>query len=176
MTAGAEIEFYKGEGTRYRSVLSRSDGVLVELDGGGWNKIAGRPGRIPHDIAHLVVESELGLRRGLWGVLAAGGIVQNARVISGRQPPLPAERAEAIVAPVRESLRAAEIVVRAVTELSLAGRPDDVAGFDRYTGERWRVDSTPGQLARACARMEDLARSWHELDAGETLGLISPAY
>ena len=176
VATGVEIVFYKGEGTRYRSILHRSDCVLVELDGGGWNKIVGRPGRIPHDIAHLIVESELGLTRGLWGVLAAGGIVQNARVISGRQPPRAAERAEAIVAPARESLRQAEILVRAIADLSIAGASADVAEFDRHTGARWKTDATREQLTRASLRLEDLAREWDELGAGETLGLVSPNY
>lgn len=176
MAAGVDIEFHKAEGTRYRSILTRRDGVLIELDGGGWNKIAGRPGRIPHDIAHLVVESELGLTRGLWGVLAAGGIVQNARVIAGRQPPHAAERAEAVVAPARENLRHAEIVVRAIADLSLEGRQGDLAAFDRYTGERWGIDTTPEQLARACSRMDELARTWDELKVGSSLRLLSPSY
>ena len=74
------IEVHAEAGTRYRLTVHRPDGAVVELLGGGWNRIGGPVGRVPHDLAHLVVESALGLERGLWGVLAAGGLVQNARV------------------------------------------------------------------------------------------------
>jgi hypothetical protein len=38
---------------------------VIGLEGGSWNRIGGPVGRIPHDLAHLVVEQELGLARGL---------------------------------------------------------------------------------------------------------------
>jgi hypothetical protein len=63
------VGFMKGEGTRYRSVLGRPDGVEIEFSGGSYNKIGGRPGSVPHDIAHLIVEDELALTSGVWGVL-----------------------------------------------------------------------------------------------------------
>ena len=88
MTA-LEIDFYKGATRRYRSVLHRADGVDIELDGGSYNKIGGAAGEVPHDIAHLVVEEELGLERGVWGVLAAGGLFRGASVVAGRQRPTP---------------------------------------------------------------------------------------
>jgi hypothetical protein len=50
-----EIRAYRRAGS-YRSVLYRSDGVKVELDGGGYNKVGGPAGRVPHDLAHFVVE------------------------------------------------------------------------------------------------------------------------
>jgi hypothetical protein len=72
------ICFHKTEGTRYRSTIHRPDGAVIALEGGSWNRIGGPVARVPHDLTHLVVEQELGLERGLWGVLAAGGRVQNA--------------------------------------------------------------------------------------------------
>jgi hypothetical protein len=48
------IEFTKDPRGRYHSVLHRADGVSVRLEGGSYNRIG--TGRVPHDIAHLVVE------------------------------------------------------------------------------------------------------------------------
>lgn len=76
----AEIEFIKGEGTRYRSLLHRPDGVVVEFDGGAYNKV---PDRVPHGIAHLIVEDELRLTCGVWGVLVAGGLFPQAHAVQG---------------------------------------------------------------------------------------------
>jgi hypothetical protein len=58
-------------------VLRRAHGVEVELDGGAYNGIGGPAGEVPHDIAHLVVEDELRLKLGVWGVLAAGGLFRH---------------------------------------------------------------------------------------------------
>jgi hypothetical protein len=79
------IDFHKGRRGRYHSVLHRSDGVSVRLEGGSYNRIGGGAGRVPHDIAHLIVEDAFGLDAGLWGTLAAGGIVQNATFAGGRK-------------------------------------------------------------------------------------------
>ena len=83
MASDVPIAFHKGPGTRYRSTLQRPDGAVIALEGGSWNRIGGPVGRVPHDLAHLVVEQRLGLARGLWGVLAGGGLVQNAELGPG---------------------------------------------------------------------------------------------
>ena len=54
--ANVPIDFHKPPGGRYHSVLHRPDGVSVRLQGGSYNRIGGATGRVPHDIAHLVVE------------------------------------------------------------------------------------------------------------------------
>ena len=167
--AGTEIVFFKQPGTRYHSVLHRSDGVQVRLEGGSWNKVGGPAGRVPHDIAHLLVEEAFGLDRGLWGVLAAGGTVQNASVIAGRQPPNAAKRAEAIVAPARPVLQQAEVLVRAVADAAVEGRPRDVATFQAACGERWRVDGTTAEeLEGICRALQRAGVEWAAVpDRGE---------
>lgn len=86
------VEFIKSATTRYRSVLQRPDGLAVEFEGGAYNKIGGRPEAVPHDLVHLIVEDELRLSGGVWGVLVAGGLFRHARVTAGRQAPHAAER------------------------------------------------------------------------------------
>lgn len=160
--APTEITVVKARaGTRYHSFLHRFDGVVVRLEGGSWNKVGGPAGRVPHDIAHLLVEEAFGLDRGLWGVLAAGGTVQNASVASGRQPPHAARRAEAIVAPARPMLQQAEVLVRAAADLALAGTPRDVGAFRRACGERWAVPgTTPDDLEQLCRALQVAGVEW----------------
>lgn len=168
------ITFFRDPGPRYRSVLHRRDGVEVELVGGGYNTVGGPARRVPHDLAHAVVEDELGLDFGLWGVLAAGGLFapSNTRVIGGRQPPHAGRRAKEIVDRGGERLRQAEVVVRAVADLALAGRHDDVAGFAAATGRRWALPSVTGaQLATACRRLQDAGRQWDALPSGGTIDI-----
>jgi hypothetical protein len=47
-----EIEFFKPERRCYRSVLHRRDGLVIELDGGGYNKVGGPARELPHDLTH----------------------------------------------------------------------------------------------------------------------------
>src|SRR5918996_112992 len=59
-----QIEFFKPERRRYRSVLHRRDGLVIELDGGSYNKVGRAARELPHDLAHFVVEDGLGLEAG----------------------------------------------------------------------------------------------------------------
>jgi hypothetical protein len=164
------IDFYKRSDGRYHSRFARRDGVLIELEGGSYNRIGGRAGRVPHDIAHLIVESAFGLDAGLWGVLAGGGIVQNATFAGGRRPPHAERRAKALADRAGESLRQAEIVVRAVADAALTGTTRDLHALRARTGERWWPPaSTPDALEHACGELHAAAARWHALAPGASL-------
>ncbi len=169
------ISFVKGAANRYHSLFTRSDGVTVELTAGGYNKVGGPARSVPHDLAHFIVEDALGLDSGLWGVLTAGGMFhpRNTRVVAGRQPPQAARRAAAVVERASEQLGQAEIVVRAVADLALAGRHDDVRAFAAATGTRWALPGvTAQQLATACARLQDAGARWAALAPGESIDVV----
>jgi hypothetical protein len=157
-------------------VLRRADGVSVRLEGGSYNRIARDAARVPHDIAHLVVEDAFGLAAGLWGTLAAGGLVQNAELAGGRRPPHAERRAWASTDGAGESLRQAEILVRAVADASLAGAAHDLAGFRARVGARWWTPSaTAAGLERACGELRAAAARWEALPEGAALRLAWPA-
>ena len=164
------MEFIKGESTRYRSVLYRPDGLVVEFDGGSYNKVGGRPEAVPHDFAHLVVEHELGLTAGVWGVLAAGGLFRHAKVIDGRQAPHAAERGRAIIAAAGERIMQAEVLTRAVCDVArgdLAPGPD---ALRQAIGDRWSTDRlTAAVLDRCRTRLRRAAVEWARLAPGGSL-------
>jgi hypothetical protein len=165
-----EIEFHKRPRGRYHSLLRRDDGVWVRLEGGSYNRIGGAVGRVPHDIAHLVVEDAFELHAGLWGTLAAGGIVQNATFERGRKPPHAERRARAITERAAEALRQAEMLVRAVADASLEGRTGDADALRGRVGERWWSPAVSSDaLERACAELEDAAVTWERLSDGSVL-------
>lgn len=171
----AAISFIKDPGPRYSSHIRRSDGVVVELVAGGYNKVGGPAGRIPHDLAHFIVEDEFSLASGLWGTLAAGGLFHpsNTRVIAGRQRPHAARVGREIVREADESLKQAEILVRAVADLALEGRDRDLAGFAAATGKRWALSRiTADQLENACRRLREGALRWRELPEQETIDVM----
>jgi hypothetical protein len=167
----ARIEFIKGETNRYRSLLHRPDGVTVEFGGGSYNKVGGRPGTVPHDVAHLVVEDELGLTAGVWGVLVAGGLFPQARVIEGRRAPHAAERAHAVIRAAGDRLTQAEILTGAVCAIARRDTRPPAAAVKAAVGERWWTgDVTADTLDRCRARLRSAATEWAALPAGGTLG------
>lgn len=164
------IEFRKGEDRRYRSLLHRPDGVDVCLDGGAYNRVGGRAGEVPHDIAHLVVEDELGLRAGVWGVLVAGGMFGHATVVAGRRAPHATKRGRDVIARAGDHIMQAEILTRAVCDLSAADADADPGAIRRAVGERWWTDAvTRGALDRAHTRLRDAAERWADLATDEAL-------
>jgi hypothetical protein len=169
------IDFHKGPRGRYHSVLHRLDGASVRLEGGSYNRIGSDVRRVPHDIAHLIVEDAFGLSGGLWGTLSAGGIVQNATFAGGRKPPHAERRARAITDRAGESLRQAEILVRAVADASLDGGTRDVHAFRARVGARWWSPSvTADALERAWADLRAAAERWDALADGAVLRLSWP--
>ena len=164
------IEFFKPQGRRYRSVLHRRDGLQIELDGGGYNKVGGPAKELPHDLAHFVVEDSLGLEAGLWGVIAAGGMFGHTKVIAGRRPPHAAKRAQAVVDGAGDRLSQAEMLTRFVCDLALDGADRDVRRLERAAGSRWwRPGIGADDLQRACAALRETSVRWRDTPVGDAL-------
>jgi hypothetical protein len=167
------IEFVKGEARRYESVLHRPDGVVVVLDGGGYNEV-GDGAELPHDLAHLIVEDELALSDGVWGVLVRGGLFRHAKVVSGRQAPHAAKRGREVIAQAGDRIMQAEMLTRAVCDACAGRLGADPAAVSRAVGPRWSSDTlTRDALSRACARLRDAAERWARLAPGGRLEEMS---
>ena len=149
---------------------------MIELDGGGYNKVGGPARELPHDLAHFVVEDGLGLEAGLWGVLAAGGMFGHAKVIAGRRPPHAAKRAQAVVDAAGDRLSQAEMLTRFVCDLALEGADARLRRLKATAGERWWRETsaeTARDDVRGAARDErPLARPAGRRGAD---GLLAPA-
>ena len=128
------IEFLKPERRFYRSLLHRADGLAVQFDGGGYNKVGGPARELPHDLAHFVVEDALELEAGLWGVLAAGGMFDHTKVVEGRRAPHADKRARAVVEAAGDRLSQAEMLTRFVCDLALDGTFRDVRRLQAAAG------------------------------------------
>jgi hypothetical protein len=149
--------------------------VLIQLEGGSYNRVGGPVPRVPHDIAHLIVEDAFGLLSGLWGTLAGGGLVQNATFAGGRKPPHATRRAWEITDRAGESLRQAEVLVRAVADAALADRTRDLEWLRQRVNARWWAPQVSAEaLARACRDLREEAQQWDALTEGSSLRLTWP--
>jgi hypothetical protein len=62
------VEFRRTGERRYAITIFRKDYPTIEM-----NPAPGYDPIMPHDLLHLVVEKEIGIRRGIFGQIAAGG-------------------------------------------------------------------------------------------------------
>lgn len=72
------IEFRRAPLGGSQAWIHRPDGVVV------WLPSYERRFRVPHDLAHAATERELGLAKGVFGLIASGVVFDNMRVVSGR--------------------------------------------------------------------------------------------
>ncbi|HEX6468850.1 MAG TPA: hypothetical protein VF069_07105 [Streptosporangiaceae bacterium] len=162
-----DVTFTKASGRRYIIGIDRQVGP----------RLAARPGPgyhpyLPHDVVHFVVETEAGIRGGVFGRAAAGdcGIfwpadpAERRRALRRKRRPSPEEDAD-----MARSERLAAICLP-LWEMR-AGR--------RHRPPEWLTGYPPGEvetplLERICARLDEIARHWHALRIGGSLTLTWP--
>ena len=161
---GVRVTFTKSSGRRYVVTVERERGPRLEP-----RFAPGYDDRMPHDLAHYLIEEQFGIRLGIFGQLAAGG--------GGIFAPAPAAR-------TGRSRRSAQ-------RLGRAGRTDMqrserlvyhcVAEWELRTGRRRALPpvadagtTTPAELDRAVSRLQDVARRWYALAPEESLTFTWP--
>jgi hypothetical protein len=109
--ARVRIRFARAERGESVVTVHRADGVVLELPS------YTRKHRVPHDLAHAVAEREFGLACGVFGVIAAGAVFDNMRVVSGRIRHDAAARSRRILTAHSRTLSLAEVVAGALHHL-----------------------------------------------------------
>lgn len=149
------------------AVVERDDGVVYRLQGG-------RAGTaLPHDIRHLVVERELGLADGFWGVVAAGAVFTSMRHLRGRRPPHVAQRSADLKRRYREQVLRTDLLADLVE--SVAGLADPSTDEIRRLTETKLAVLPPGivpppeSIAAAARALQVEAARWARLRPGEEL-------
>jgi hypothetical protein len=114
---------------------------------------------LPHDLVHYVVEAEVGLEFGFWGLLAAGAKLQAVQAYGARDPKrIPREEDPLVGAHVDDLLNAERLVA------AFSGLPgtDPDHELDTATAERIQ------------ARIDELNGRWQATAAGDVFRLNWP--
>ncbi|WP_147252415.1 hypothetical protein [Blastococcus sp. TF02A-30] len=150
-----------GDRRPVETVVERDDGVVYAMRGAG-----GGPD-LPHDLVHLLVETELGIADGVWGCVSDGVVWGSMRHVSGRRPPHAGERSDALKRERGAAVMHAEGVADLVERLA--------AGAEVLPGQvpasgipRERLDAAAAVLREATAR-------WAAAAPGDTWVLEWPA-
>ena len=119
-----------------------------------------------HDLTHYAVETELGFRRGFYGLIAEGWDIEDTTG-KGARGPLPDEAIEV------EYLVAAFSAERADGALSTAEEFNQLAAtFASAKGMPRPRQLSEEDLTRVRSRFDELAERWRTLAPGQTLELV----
>ena len=121
-----------------------------------------------HDLTHYAVESELGFRRGFYGLIAAGWDIAETTGKTARGP-LPDEAIEV------------EYIVSALTAERAGGAIAASAEFNELAATFANAKGMPppraladDDLATVRSRFDELAGKWRDFPPGATLELMFP--
>jgi hypothetical protein len=143
------------------TLVERDDGVVYAMRGAG-----GGPG-LPHDLVHVVVETEFAIADGIWGCVADGVVWGSMRHVAGRRPPHSGERSDRLKRERRDAVQRAEALADVVHRLA-----DDEPVLE----SQLRTVGVPADvLTAAVDALRATGRLWSELEPGATWTVEWPA-
>lgn len=131
-------------------------------------------------IVHFIVESELSLDDGLWGLMAAGVLVPDVSVAAGRLPPRSAARSRSLVREAGQRATEAEVLVSLILQIAEEELDENWPEANARLSGAWqprrsqRPPLTHDEVRRACRRLREVKQQWKELPIGESLSLSWP--
>jgi hypothetical protein len=151
------VTFTRTGKRRYR-VAVEGPGVVS-----AWMEPApGYDARLPHDVAHFVVENELGISGGIFGQLAAGGTVHTFHPTEEKAKRKIARRSDRIAAANREASFLSEKIV--------------YISMQAWTNPNAEILSlkevTPEDIRRICRAFDAASAVWSKLAVGESMTLV----
>jgi hypothetical protein len=185
-----KVQFRRTGARRYAITIYREGLPPVEM-----NPAPGYDPIMPHDLLHLVVESELGLSLGVFGQVASGGHAGTFHTVAtegasnreaARLRRRASRRGEKLLREGRhqaaQSERATYIcwyewLSRSVdpARRKLAAQMDRQAKSIRnLQPPAESLALTEDFLARVCSRLDDLSAQWANLDIGESFTVAWP--
>ena len=168
------ITFTRTGECTYTTLALRDDGVMLAVPS------YDRTAPLPHDLAHYVVERELGLQRGFWGCVAAGAMFPGITVISGRRPPHAAARSQSVIREAGQHGTEAEVLVSILLRLMHKGLETHWPAAHALLSKEWRPSKPSrgpleaGEVRRVCTALREAQERWQALPVGESLTVSWP--
>jgi hypothetical protein len=134
------------------TLVERDDGATFAMRG------AGGGADLPHDLVHVLVESELSVPDGIWGCVADGVVWHSMRHLSGRRPPHAGERSDRLKRERAGQIRRAEALADVVGRLA--------RGAPVLPAEATAAGVDAARLADAARALRDAGRRWAALEPG----------
>jgi hypothetical protein len=169
-----EITFTRSGERTYTTLALRDDGVLLQVPS------YDRKFSLPHDLAHYVVERELGLKHGFWGCVAAGAMFPGIQVVSGRRPDHAASRSKSILREAGQSGTEAEVLVGVLLGMMHDGLDDNWAAARTVLARAWtparpsRGPLEAEEVQRVCAALREAEHRWQALAIGQSITVSWP--
>ena len=166
------VTFIRTAEERVRILVERDDGARLEV-------LAHSPGHmLPHDLAHFVVEPELGIREGFWGRIARGGTFDSVIMLEPPTIKVPA-RTRASRGP--SQVHEAEVLVGILMDIWSGVAQRDYGSVRAYLDSchsprtRSRAEELDSVvIERVCAALDKAASDWGAISPGEQLSLAWP--
>lgn len=150
------VTFTRTGDRRYKVSVEGKGVVSSEMD-----PAPGFDPRLPHDMAHFVVENELGLM-GVFGQLAEGGHAHTFRPIHEPKNSRAAKRGERIS---KEGRRDAELSERVIYRAQQTWMKADMTNVPK-------VEDVPAEsIKRICDKFEAVGAVWSKLPIGGSMTL-----
>lgn len=123
---------------------------------------AGYDDRLPHDMAHFVVENALGLD-GVFGQLAKGGHAHSFRPVSPPKNRRAEKRGDRISLADRKDAELSERVIFLSQRTWEKGDLSDVSTVKEVS---------PDTISRICSEFEAASLQWRDLEVGQSMTLV----
>jgi hypothetical protein len=162
-----DILFIQSGYPRVETIVTRQDGVRLSVP------VFGQLDPIPHDLAHYVIELELGLQNGFWGSVAAGALFKGMKIHAGRQRPHAAERSRAVLTTNRRGIVVDEVLVDAALRAVKGMGLDDAPLPIDSPLIRTRADLN-ALVSRLCPALDSMCTCWLIIPPGGTLPVVWP--
>jgi len=152
--------------------VRRDDGVTLEL-------ASHAPlHRLPHDLAHFVVERALGLTSGFWGSIADGAVFGGMKVIPRRRAGRVEEHSRQVMKHASPRITEAEALVGTVVGIYQRRLDRDWAAARARLSGTWRPACpsrklpTQSEVRRICQALSNAETRWLNLAIGESVTLL----
>src|SRR2546427_7876609 len=154
--------------------VRRDDGVTLELP--SYLPLH----RLPHDLAHFVIERALGLTCGFWGSIADGALFGGMEAVPRRRTARVEKRARQVMRGASAQITEAEAVVGSVIEIYQRRLDRDWAAARVLLSRIWwpahpsRELPTQAEVRRICEELSDAENRWLGMAIGSSVTLIWP--